>query len=224
MNKLHKNPNIATFSIVGRSKDGKQIGVAVASKFLAVGSYVPAASTYGALATQANTNMKLRIEGMRMLESGMSAQRVLNHFFETDIDRDTRQAGMIDAQGGVATFTGDRCKEWAGGCAESHAGAAYTIQGNLLSGPEVIQAMAEAWIASEDETSLGRRLLLALEVGDNAGGDRRGRQASALYVVEKDKGFNGLTDVSIDLRCDDSKNPVAELKRLLALHESFFEG
>ena len=213
MNKLHKNPNIATFSIVGRSKDGKQIGVAVASKFLAVGSYVPAASTYGALATQANTNMKLRIEGMRMLESGMSAQRVLNHFFETDIDRDTRQAG-----------TGDRCKEWAGGCAESHAGAAYSIQGNLLSGPEVIQAMAEAWIASEDETSLGRRLLLALEVGDNAGGDRRGRQASALYVVEKDKGFNGLTDVSIDLRCDDSKNPVAELKRLLALHESFFEG
>lgn len=214
--------NIATFSIVGRSISGTQIGVAVASKFLAVGSYVPAATIHGALATQAKTNMALRKEGLAMLEKGMPASEVLEKFFETDPKKNLRQAGIVDANGQAATFTGSDCKPWAGGRAESHADGSFAIQGNLLVGPEVIDAMMASWCNGDANTPLPWRLLTALEAGQDAGGDKRGQQASALYVIEKGKGFEGTSDVLVDLRCDNSDAPISELKRLLELHDSLF--
>lgn len=212
------NEVISTFSIVGRSADGKSLGVAVASKYLAVGAYVPAANIYGALATQAQTNMAFRPEGLRMLEAGMGAGEVLDTFFEADAGRPMRQAGIVDARGGTATYTGGDCKPWAGGRADSPPSGSYAIQGNLLAGPEVIEAMVVAWCGSDTTLPLAWRLLAALEAGQAAGGDVRGDQAAALFVVEKGKGYGGTSDIAVDLRCDDSLTPVKELRRLLGLH------
>ncbi|MEO5949968.1 MAG: DUF1028 domain-containing protein [Candidatus Saccharimonadales bacterium] len=218
-----QNFNIATFSIVARSKDGQSFGVAVASKFLAVGSYVPAATVHGALATQASTNMGLRTEGMNMLEEGVSAEEVLKIFFESDSKRNLRQAGVVDAKGLSATYTGEDCQPWAGGHAEAHPSGSFAIQGNLLAGPEVVESMVAAWCNSDTGLSLAWRLMAALEAGQAAGGDSRGDQAAALYVVEKDKGFEGTSDIAVDLRCDDSSEPIKELKRLLQLHDELFK-
>jgi uncharacterized Ntn-hydrolase superfamily protein len=216
--------NIATFSVVGRSKDGKQIGVAVASRFLAVGSYVPAATIHGALATQANTNMALRVEGLAMLEQGIAAREILEKFFKTDPQKNVRQAGIVDANGTAATFTGEDCPSWAGGRAEAHPSGSFAIQGNILAGPEVIDSMVAAWCDADASIPLAWRLLACLEAGQAAGGDSRGKQASALYVIEKGKGFNGTSDVAVDLRCDDSATPIQELRRLLELHDALFES
>lgn len=214
--------NIATFSIVGRSQDGSQIGVAVASRFLAVGSYVPAATIHGALATQAKTNLRFRSEGLAMLEEGISASEALEKFFNADSQKSVRQAGIVDSHGGAATFTGEDCLSWAGGRAESHPSGSFSIQGNILSGPEVIDRMVETWCNSETEISLAWRLLACLGAGDAAGGDSRGKQASAIYVIEKGKGYAGMSDVAVDLRCDDSTKPIQELRRLLELHDVLF--
>lgn len=214
--------NIATFSVVGRSQDGAQIGVAVASRFLAVGSYVPAASIHGALATQAKTNMALRAEGLAMLEQGIAAQEVLAKFLKTDRERQSRQAGIVDAKGMAVTFTGKDCKSWAGGLAEAHPSGSFAIQGNLLTGPEVIDTMVATWCDFDTSMPLAWRLLACLEAGQAAGGDSRGKQASALYVIEKGKGYEGTSDVAVDLRCDDSTTPIQELKRLLKLHNAVF--
>lgn len=214
--------NVATFSIVGRSVDGIQLGVAVASRFLAVGGYVPAATINGALATQAKTNMAFRTEGLAMLEKGMPAKEVIEQFFKTDPQKSLRQAGVVDANGGAATFSGDDCKPWAGGKAEDHLSGSFAVQGNLLSGPEVIDAMIAEWCESDTSLPLAWRLLASLEAGERAGGDSRGKQASALYVIEEGKGFESTSDIAVDLRCDDSTEPVQELRRLLKLHDSVF--
>ena len=214
--------DISTYSIVGRSQDGSQIGVAVASKFLAVGAYVPGATLHGAIATQALTNMRLRPVGLNMLETGIPAAAVLETFLASDEDKNRRQAGIVDAEGNAATFTGEDCKPWAGGRAQAHASGSYAIQGNLLAGPQVIDAMVDAWCGADPTQDLAWRLLAALEAGDAAGGDIRGRQASALYVIEKDKGYGGTSDIAVDLRCDDSDMPVQELRRLLELHVALF--
>lgn len=214
--------DISTFSIVGRSPDGKQIGVAVASRFLAVGGYVGAATLHGALATQALTNMRLRPEGLAMLENGIPAPEVLETFLASDPDKQRRQAGIVDANGYVATFTGADCKPWAGGQAEAHPNGSFAVQGNLLAGPEVIEAMVAAWCEADPEQDIAWRLLAALEAGDAVGGDIRGRQASALYVIEKDRGYGGTSDIYVDLRCDNSERPVQELRHLLELHAALF--
>jgi uncharacterized Ntn-hydrolase superfamily protein len=208
-----------TFSIVARSADGTAFGVAVASKFLAVGAAVPAAEAgIGAIATQAYANLAYRPDGLAQLRDGRSAQLTLDTLVATDDKRELRQAGLVDAAGAAATFTGSECNPWAGGVT----GQGYAIQGNILVGPEVVDAMEHAWLASNPDEPLARRLLAVLIAGDDAGGDRRGRQSAALLVVTPEGGYGGGSDVLVDLRVDDHAAPVTELDRLLELHDLYF--
>ncbi len=208
-----------TFSIVGRSADGSSLGVAVASKFLAVGAAVPAAEAgVGAIATQSYANLAYRPDGLAMLRTGRSAPDTLAALTAADDRRAERQAGIVDREGRSASFTGEECNAWAGG----RTGPDYALQGNILTGPEVVAAMESAWLTSDRDAPLGRRLLAALTAGDEAGGDRRGRQSAALFVVSSGGGYGGGSDVYADLRVDDSANPVPELVRLLGLHDLFF--
>jgi len=212
-----------TFSIVGRSPDGTSLGVAVASKFLAAGAYVPAAAAgAGALATQAYANLALRTEGLALLREGATASELLERFFADDPKRGERQAGVVDAQGGAATLTGERCQAWAGGRTGTGPEGSFAAQGNMLVGPEVVDAMAEAWLRSEAADDTARRLLVALRAGQDAGGDPRGKQAAALLVVSAGGGYGGLSDVAVDLRSDDSPEPIGELERMLDLHDLYF--
>lgn len=208
-----------TFSIVARSADGSAWGVAVASKFLAVGAAVPAARAgAGALATQSYANLRYRPDGLALLGAGNTAAATVDALTASDEAREQRQLGVVDRDGGAATFTGRECNGWAGGAT----GDGYAVQGNMLTGPEVLTALEHAWLAAESTLPLGRRLLAALTAGDAAGGDRRGRQSAALLVVTPDGGYGGGSDVYADLRVDDSTAPVAELGRLLGLHDLFF--
>jgi uncharacterized Ntn-hydrolase superfamily protein len=206
-----------TFSIVGRSDDGESWGVAVASKFLAVGNAVPAAvADVGAIATQADANVAFKGIGLSLLDEGATAGVALQRMIEEDEKRDHRQVGLVDVDGGSATHTGESCFDWAGGIAEH----GVAIQGNILVGPEVVDAMKAAWSAAP-EADLGRRLLAALTAGDAAGGDKRGRQSAALLVVRDGAGYAGLDDVAVDLRVDDHPDPVTELARLLDLNDLY---
>src|SRR5256714_2609420 len=209
-----------TFSIVARSADGYSHGVAVASRFLAVGSAVPAAQAQiGALATQSYANLGYRPQGLTLLRTGVAAADVVAGLTAADPGRDQRQLGVVGPTGDGATYTGTACHEWAGGLA----GDGYAIQGNILAGKQVVVAMVEAWAASDPGAPLGRRLLAALAAGDRAGGDRRGRQSAALLVVAKGQGYGGTSDVAVDLRVDDHADPVPELSRLLDLHSLYFD-
>jgi uncharacterized Ntn-hydrolase superfamily protein len=212
-----------TFSIVGRSPDGAVLGVAVASKFLAAGAYVPAAAAdAGALATQAHVNLALKTRGLEMLRAGVGATDLLERFFGEDPDRAERQAGVVDRHGRAATFTGERAQPWAGGRTGEGPEGSFAAQGNLLAGPEVVDAMVEAWRSSPAEPQLARRLVAALAAGQEAGGDPRGKQAAAVLVVAAGGGYGGLSDVVVDLRSDDAPEPIAELARMLDLHELYF--
>ena len=208
-----------TFSIVARSGDGRAHGVAVASKFLSVGNAVPAAEAdVGALATQSYANLAYRPQGLTLLRTGVGAAGVVAGLTAADDGRAGRQLGVVGATGDGATYTGADCHAWAGGAA----GDGYAIQGNILTGPEVVEQMRRAWLASADEVQLARRLLAALRAGDLAGGDRRGRQSAALLVVSKGLGYGGTGDVQVDLRVDDHADPVSELERLLELNSLYF--
>jgi uncharacterized Ntn-hydrolase superfamily protein len=204
-----------TFSIVARSADGQSWGVAVASKFLAVGSAVPAAvAGVGAIATQADATVAYKGQALSHLAEGATAAVALQRLLEEDPGREHRQVGIVDVDGGAATHTGHECFDWAGGTT----GDGVAIQGNILTGPEVVEAMKAAWDATADEPDLARRLLAALAAGDGAGGDRRGRQSAALLVVRDGAGYGGHDDIAVDLRVDDHAAPVTELGRLLDLH------
>ena len=207
-----------TFSIVARSQDGESWGVAVASKFLAVGSVVPAAvAGIGAVATQADANVAWKGEALSLLDEGATAEVAVDRLVADD-DRPThRQIGLVDGEGNASAHTGDDCLVWAGDLV----GRGVTVQGNVLTGPEVLWAMQQAWDASQDEPDLGRRLLASLLAGDRAGGDRRGRQSAALLVVRDGAGYAGLDDVAADLRVDDHPDPCAELGRLLELNRLY---
>ena len=211
-----------TFSIVARSDDGESWGVAVASKFLAVGSVVPAAAAgVGAIATQADANLAYKYLGLAHLDDGATAQVALDRLVEEDDGRDHRQAGIVDSDGSAATYTGRDCFDWAGGTTgRSGERGGYAIQGNILTGPEVVEAMERAWLDTEGQP-VERRLLAALAAGDAAGGDRRGRQSAALLVVRDGAGYGGNDDVAVDLRVDDHTDPVAELARLLDLNDLY---
>ena len=208
-----------TFSIVARSADGTTYGVAVASKFLAVGAAVPAAAAdAGALATQAWANLGYRADGLTLLRGGASARETVDLLTAADERRAHRQVGVVDTTGAAATYTGSECMAWAGGTA----GDGFTVQGNILTGPEVVDAMVAAWRAGADAAPMSRRLLAVLEAGDAAGGDSRGRQSAALLVVTPGGGYGGGTDVLVDLRVDDHAAPVPELRRLLDIHDLLF--
>jgi uncharacterized Ntn-hydrolase superfamily protein len=208
-----------TFSVVARSADGSCWGVAVASKFLAVGSAVPAAAAgVGALATQAWANLAYRPDGLGLRREGRSAQQVVDELTGADPEREHRQLGVVDRDGRSATYTGRECLAWAGG----RCGPGYAVQGNILAGEQVVAALERAWLASDPTAPLARRLLAALEAGDGAGGDRRGRQSAAVYVVKAGGGYGGTSDAMVDLRVDDHEAPIPELARLLDLHDLYF--
>lgn len=205
-----------TFSIVGYDPTTGDLGVAVASKFLAVGSVVSwAQAEAGAIATQSYANMSFGPNGLALLAQGHSAQATLEQLLAADEGREQRQVGVVDAQGNAATWTGNACHGWAGG----RIGAGYAAQGNILTGADVVDAMASAFEQTHGE--LAERLLAALLAGDQAGGDQRGRQSAALYVARKGSAYGGVLDRYIDLRVDDHQTPVAELGRLLGLHRFY---
>lgn len=207
-----------TFSIVARSADGESWGVAVASRFLGVGAVVPAAvAGVGAIATQADANVAYKGIGLSHLDEGATAAIALQRLIEEDDGRDHRQVGIVDVDGGAASHTGSACLDWAG----SRTGEGYAVQGNVLTGEEVLLAMQAAWEASGESEPLARRLLSALTAGDAAGGDRRGRQSAALLVVEEGAGYGGGDDIAVDLRVDDHGAPINELARLLDLSDLY---
>lgn len=204
-----------TFSIVAHA-DG-QWGVAVASKFLAVGSAVPAARwEVGAVATQAWANLAYRPEGLRLLAEGRTSIDVVEALTGKDDLREHRQVGVVDRYGVGTAWTGALCHTWAG----HRTGDGWTTQGNILTGPEVLDAVAESFESATGP--LAGRLVAALTAGDRAGGDRRGRQSAALLVVSEAGGYGGGSDVLVDLRVDDDPDPVVELQRLLELHHLYF--
>ncbi|WP_028650586.1 DUF1028 domain-containing protein [Nocardioides halotolerans] len=210
-----------TFSIVARSADGESWGVAVASKFLAVGSAVPAAvAGVGAIATQADANVAYKGQALAHMDDGATASVALQRLLEDDEGRDHRQVGIVDSDGGSASHTGQACLDWAG----SITGDGCAIQGNILTGEDVVDAMQTAWETSDPEATLARRLLEALTAGDLAGGDSRGRQSAALLVVRDGAGYGGLDDIAVDLRVDDHEAPIPELARLLDLSELYLQA
>ncbi len=209
-----------TFSIVACDLDtpsGPEWGVADSSYFLAVGTIVPwARAGVGAVATQAMANAAYGPEGLAQMSDGGGADQVLRSLTGADADRAHRQVGAVDARGNAAAFTGDQCMPWAG----SRTGAGYSCQGNLLTGGDVVDAMAEAFERESGE--LGERLVLALEAADSVGGDARGKQAAALVVAREGAGYLGGGDRAVDLRVDDHPEPVAELRRLFGLYGFYF--
>ncbi len=207
-----------TFSIVARDPETGDLGVAVASKFLAVGAVVPhARAGIGAVATQADANLRFGPEGLAALEAGADAPAVLEWLVAADPRRDERQLGIVDARGGSASWTGSACGAWAG----HRTLADLAAQGNILAGPEVLGSILDA--LRTISTPFPERLVAALEAADRAGGDRRGRQAAALLVVREGAGYGGGSDRWIDLRVDDHPQPVDELARLLAIHRRHFD-
>jgi uncharacterized Ntn-hydrolase superfamily protein len=205
-----------TFSIVARSNDGESWGVAVASKFFSVGSVVPAARAgAGAIATQAWANTTFKDLGLAHLRGGATSSVALQRLLAEDDGKEHRQVGIVDSTGTSASHTGSECLQWAGGVT----GDAYAIQGNILTGEEVVLAMQAAFQASDSAAPLAERLLEALRAGDEAGGDARGRQSAALIVVRDGAGFDGRDDLEMDLRVDDHSHPVDELERLLRVQQ-----
>jgi uncharacterized Ntn-hydrolase superfamily protein len=201
-----------TFSICAYDPDTKEWGVAVASKYLAVGSAVPwAKAGVGAVATQAAVNVALGPKGLELLEKGKSAEEAVKQLTDEDKGKDSRQLGVLDAKGEAANFTGPKCYAWAGAKSGKH----YTCQGNLLAGEEVVKDMATAF--EETKGPLAWRLMAALEAGEKAGGDKRGKQSAAILVVCEGRGPNGIGDRYVDFRVDDHAKPVEELARILAL-------
>ena len=206
-----------TFSLVACDLEARQWGVSVASKFLAVGAVVPwAAGDVGAVATQSYANVAFGPDGLRLLGLGLSADAAMQRLLSADDGREQRQVGIVDAQGGSATFSGAECHAWAGG----RTGPGYAAQGNILTGPEVVDAMVEAFTGTAG--SLTERLLAGLLAGDRAGGDRRGRQSAAILVRQTDAGYGGGNDLLLDLRVDDHPDPVPELIRIYGIHDVLF--
>ena len=208
-------PAHATFSIVARDPNTREIGVAVASRFFSVGSVVPYLSAKaGAVATQANANVTYGPRGLELLERGATAEEVLQVLLRGDANASSRQFGIVGADGSSATYTGPDCIAWAGG----RRGADYAIQGNILAGEQVVVAAEKAFL--ETRGSLAQRIYAALLAGDAAGGDSRGKQSAALIVVKEGAGYGGGNDRAIDIRVDDHAEPFLELGRLLTLAET----
>jgi uncharacterized Ntn-hydrolase superfamily protein len=207
-----------TFSIVACNLKTGEWGIAVQSKFLAVGSTVPwGKAGIGAVATQSYVNTTYGPRGLALLQRGLSAQEALDELVDDDPDRELRQAGIVDAHGRSASFTGAKCLDWAGGIT----GDGFACQGNILVSEKTVEAMADTFTAMQD-TSVAVRLLMALKAGQKAGGDRRGQQSAALLVVKEEGGYGGFNDRYVDLRVDDHPTPIEELERIFELHKLYF--
>lgn len=203
----------ATFSIVAADSRAGEVGVAVASRFFAVGSVVPfARAGVGAVATQASANTTYGPRALELLAEGATPAEALAIVTRGDEARERRQVGAVAADGASRTFTGPECNAWAGG----RSGPGYAVQGNLLAGEEVVAAMERAFLASAGKP-LAERLYAALAAGDAAGGDSRGKQSAVLLVARSGGGYGGFDDRAIDVRVDDHAEPIVELGRLVAL-------
>lgn len=196
-----------TFSIAARDPRNGMLGVATSSKALSAGGLVPyVRAGVGAIASQSFVNPYLGIDGLLLLEQGLPAERAIERLVEGDPGRDLRQLGIVDKQGRAAAYTGALCIDWAGHLL----GGGYVCLGNILAGEAVVKAMAAAFERSEDE-DLPERLVRALEAGQDAGGDRRGRQSAGVTVYAAEE------YPWVDLRVDDHPDPVPELRRLLGV-------
>ncbi|MEX2214239.1 MAG: DUF1028 domain-containing protein, partial [Phycisphaeraceae bacterium] len=210
-------PPVATFSIVAFDPRTGELGVAVQSKFIAVGAVVPwARAEVGAVATQAWANTTYGPRGIELLSEGVSPNDAITKLTEADPRSNVRQLGIISAKGEAATFTGDKCNAWAGG----RTGKNYAVQGNILAGEKVVDAMAKAF--EEGKGDLGERMIAALAAGQEAGGDTRGKQSAAMLIVRKSWGYSGFNDRYRDLRVDDHPDPINELLRIYRLHQKVF--
>jgi uncharacterized Ntn-hydrolase superfamily protein len=212
---------ITTFSIVAYDPKRAEWGVAVQSKFLAVGAVVPwARAGAGAVATQSYANLMYGPEGLDLMEQGKTATETIQALTETDEQRALRQVGVVDKNGKSASFTGDECHDWAGGIV----GEGYACQGNILL-PGTVEAMSAAFEeARQGPGELADWLVKSLAAGQAAGGDSRGRQSASVLVVRACGGYGGNNDRYLDLRVDDHPTPIAELERILAIHHLFFQS
>ena len=209
---LAQHEPVATFSIVGRDPETGAMGCAVQSRYFAVGAVVPwGEAEVGVVATQANVNVGYGPKGVQLLRDGLTAEQVLQRLRNEDTfpGKEGRQVAIVDAKGNFAVYTGPEANDWAG----HKKGANYSAQGNILTGPEVVDAMASAFESTGG--SLAEKLVAALEAGQEAGGDRRGRQSAAVLVVQKGAGRNINNDVAVRLHVDDHPTPIKELRRLL---------
>lgn len=210
-------PRFGTFSIVARDPETGELGVAVQSRVVAVGAIVPYAKAgVGAIATQAFANPTYGPEGLRLLGEGRKPKEVIEALTSADSKSAERQLGMISASGEVANFTGSGCMEWAGG----RTGKDHAVQGNILTGPEVVAAMTKSFESTTGPLAV--RLIDALAAGQAAGGDKRGKQAAAVLVVREGWGYAGGNDRYVDLRVDDHPEPIEELRRIHGLHAKLF--
>lgn len=206
-----------TYSIVAYDPDEQAWGVAVASKFLAVGALVSRAQAgAGAVATQALARVSWGPMGLAYMAQGHSAQETLDWLLKDDPNPGVRQIGLVDSRGGAAAYSGANCHDWKG----HRIGEGFTCQGNILTGPETVDAMAEAFTSASGE--LADRLIAALLAGDTIGGDARGKQSAAVVVAKAGGGYGGDTDRYLDLRVDDDPEPVHRLKALVETHHLFF--
>ncbi len=206
-------PPPSTFSIAAADPEAGEVGVAVASRFFAVGTIVPhARADVGTVATQANANTTFGPRGIELLARGLTPDETVKVLLRTDTGANDRQIGVVNAAGESATYTGPGCNPWAGG----RSGPGYAIQGNILAGEKVVVAMESAFLASRGRP-LAERLYAALRAGDEAGGDSRGRQSAVVLVCRARAGYNGFTDHAVDIRVDDHADPFTEIARLLAL-------
>lgn len=207
-------PQPSTFSIVAFDPKTKDLGVAVESRFVSVGSVVPwAESGVGAVATQSYANTAYGPDALGLLRKGLHPKDVIKRLTEKDDMAAQRQVGVIDARGRAASFTGDECFEWAGHVV----GRNYACQGNILAGEAVVKGMARAFESTEGDLPV--RLLAAIHGGQRAGGDKRGQQSAALLVVRAKGGYGGLNDRWIDVRVDDHPAPIDELTRVFNIYD-----
>jgi uncharacterized Ntn-hydrolase superfamily protein len=201
---------LATFSIVGRCGRTGQLGVAVSTADVGAGRLVTwAKAGVGAVATQSWPSLYLAIDGLRLMEDGASAPEALDRVLADDPGRGVRQRGMVDGRGGSASFSGDECTQWYG----EAVGPNFAAQGNMLIRGKTVSAMAASFVETEAE-DLAERLVRALEAGQAAGGDKRGRQCAALLVVDREE------FPLWDLRVDENPYPVTELRRVFEIAKS----
>jgi uncharacterized Ntn-hydrolase superfamily protein len=213
---LKLNQLASTFSIVAFDPKTRNLGVAVQSRYFSVGTAVPwAQANVGAIATQSFVNISYGPRGLKLLKKGLAVKEVVEKLTSKDKSRDYRQLGIIDAKGNPAAYTGAKCLQWAG----SKIGKNYTAQGNILANEQVVQNMGKKFETTKGD--LADRLVAALEGGQEAGGDARGKQSAAILVVGERKSKAGYGDRLIDLRVEDHPEPIAELKRLLQLHRVY---
>jgi len=215
---MARPPLVATYSIAACDLEAREWGVAVQSKFLAVGSLCPFAEPEaGAVATQSYVNPRYGPDGLALLRQGLSAAETVERLTAADDGRAQRQLGIVDGQGRSATYTGSECFDWAGG----RTGRCYAAQGNILVSGSTVDGLADTFERTAGKP-LAVRLMDCLDAAQAAGGDRRGQQSASLLVVRKDGGYAGLSDTIVDLRVDDHERPLAELRRLFGIHEELF--